>query len=56
MSKNEITVLLVEDEVTLAKIIKDTLEEVALQFIRQETEKKDYIFSLNYARMYWSPT
>ena len=27
MSKNEITVLLVEDEVTLAMIIKDTLEE-----------------------------
>ena len=53
MSKNEITVLLVEDEVTLAMIIKDTLEESGL---RQETEKKDYIFSLNYARMYWSPT
>ena len=27
MSKNEITVLLVEDELTLAMIIKDTLEE-----------------------------
>ena len=30
MSKNEITVLLVEDEVTLAMIIKDTLEELSL--------------------------
>lgn len=27
MSKNDITVLLVEDELTLAMIIKDTLEE-----------------------------
>lgn len=27
MSKNEITVLLVEDELTLAMIIKDTLED-----------------------------
>ena len=39
MSKNKITVLLVEDEQTLAMIIKDTLEEN--DFIRRMTVRKD---------------
>lgn len=41
MSKNKITVLLVEDEQTLAMIIKDTLEEMILSFIRRMTVRKD---------------
>ena len=41
MSKNKITVLLVEDEQTLAMIIKDTLEENDLSFIRRMTVRKD---------------
>lgn len=40
MSKNKITVLLVEDEQTLAMIIKDTLEENDLSFIRRMTARK----------------
>lgn len=40
MSKNKITVLLVEDEQTLAMIIKDTLEEMILSFIRRMTARK----------------
>ena len=51
MSKNDITVLLVEDELTLAMIIKDTL----LPSIPPPTAKKDCIFSLNFGRTCWWP-
>lgn len=40
MSKNKITVLLVEDEQTLAMIIKDTLKKMILSFIRRMTARK----------------
>ena len=40
MSKNKITVLLVEDEQTLAMIIKDTLEENDFIIHRRMTARK----------------
>ena len=57
MSKNKITVLLVEDEQTLAMIIKDTLEEnEVFQYLNsrgyfctdhaQEQQQKDHIIQL----------
>lgn len=55
MSKNDITVLLVEDELTLAMIIKDTLEENGFTIIPPPTAKKDCIFSLNFGRTCWWP-
>lgn len=53
MSKNDITVLLVEDELTLAMIIKDTLEENGFTIHTASDGEEGCIFSLNFGQTCW---
>lgn len=53
MSKNEITVLLVEDELTLAMIIKDTLEDSGFIIHTAADGEEGLRLSSNSGRMYW---
>lgn len=55
MSKNDITVLLVEDELTLAMIIKDTLEENGFTIHTASDGEEGLHLSLNFGRTCWWP-